>query len=478
MSRVLRRRVAPHLRRTPLPHQSFVIQATEGSPSVALFLEMRLGKTLSIIRWALRFSVARILVVAPLSTLSSWRDELEQEQVHRSTNIIMLVGSKKQRLALFNEYDRGWFLINYEGLRACHALTTSPWDIVILDESTRIRNPRAAITKICLGPLRLHSDRRAIMSGLPAPESPLDYWCQMAFLHGQFLGFRSWWAMRRSLFVNAGFEWYPKAGVIGRIKREVHKRAIVMTRKQAGIGSAKVYERRVVQPTVQQKRLTREIDKDLEATIGTRVLTTKWITTKMIWLARLAGGFDPEQRMVSSTKMRELRSLLLGELKEEQVVVWFRFNRELEVASAWLENAGITHTWMTGETKLAQRHELRLAFNKRKYRVLLMQIKIGRVGLDFSGASTAIYYSTGYDNEDRSQSEDRIIHPKKKEPLLYIDLVTAGSIDEEISQVMRDKRFSSRFFMTRVLERRFGCRSISSAGSVAHTTRRAGGSSR
>jgi SNF2 family DNA or RNA helicase len=73
------------------------------------------------------------------------------------------------------------------------------------------------------------------------------------------------------------------------------------------------------------------------------------------------------------------------------------------------------------------------------------------MGLDFSAASTAIYYSNSLNPEDRLQSEDRIVHPAKREPLLYIDLLTRGSVDEDIHLALQDKGAESKFFLSRVL---------------------------
>jgi len=156
--------------------------------------------------------------------------------------------------------------------------------------------------------------------------------------------------------------------------------------------------------------------------------------------------------LISETKILEVQELLTGELAQDMVVIWFRFNEELAEIMRRLDQWGISAAGITGTTQLNDRKQLVAQFQKQQIRVLCMQLKCGKFGLNTSAASTAIYYSNSYDFEDRAQSEDRILHPSKHEPLLYLDLVTRGTVDDAVVKVLRDKSVTSRTFMTRLLE--------------------------
>ena len=78
-------------------------------------------------------------------------------------------------------------------------------------------------------------------------------------------------------------------------------------------------------------------------------------------------------------------------------------------------------------------------------------MKCGKFGLNLSSSSTAIYFSNGFSHEDRAQSEDRIEHTEKNEPLLFIDLVTRGSSDQRILNLLNQKVKQSRYFYNEVL---------------------------
>lgn len=455
--------------RSLLPHQKQVLYGpggVAGQSAIALFMEMRLGKTLVTIRWARAARPRRILVVAPLSVLAGWVDELHAEDIP-ACRIHTIRGTLKERLAAADRYDYyaddfkknapswpdNWYLVGYESLRATPQLTAYPWDIIVLDESTRIRNPKAQITKLVTNRYA-GVNRRAILSGMPAPEGPLDYFCQMRFLFGSFMGTSNYWAFREKYFHSdeRGWDWTPNRGTLDEVKQAVHRSAVVMTRREAGLGNRKIYERREIEMSPEQKAAHRSILKNFEYD----GLTTQWVVKQQTWLARVAGGFSPDQerpRLLGDGKIKEVVTLLKEELRHEQVVIWFRFNEELRAVEQALERLRVPLAVIVGATPVDTRKAYQQLFRRKRIRVLLMQEKVGQFGLDLSAASTAIYYSNWWDYEVRAQTEDRIEHPTKHEPLLYIDLVTRGSVDPSVVDTLRDKRLTARQFMMKLAER-------------------------
>ena len=67
-------------------------------------------------------------------------------------------------------------------------------------------------------------------------------------------------------------------------------------------------------------------------------------------------------------------------------------------------------------------------------------------------SNVAIYYSNSYSLEERIQSEDRIEHPIKKSSLLFIDLITKNTVDEDVIKTLKIKNLDSKFFQSKLLE--------------------------
>jgi superfamily II DNA or RNA helicase len=199
-----------------------------------------------------------------------------------------------------------------------------------------------------------------------------------------------------------------------------------------------------------QRRAYAEVRKDFQ--FGE--LRTKWATTRMVWLARIAGGFTPSvpPERLTDAKLDELVGLLTGELQHESVVVWFRFNAELAAAFHRLRRERISVAAILGATPPPIRHARRKRFQAGHVRVLLIQLKCGQYGLDCSRASTAIYYSNSYALEERLQSEARIEHASKHDALLYVDLVTRKTVNEAEVRTLRSKKLTASVFTARLID--------------------------
>jgi len=469
--------------RPALPHQVKGIGYCSRFHHPALFMEMRLGKTLVAIRACRKWGVKAVLVLAPLSVLKSWETELKEE----GESWISSPDSDQLDFESPPDGKIAWVLVNFErllaGFKACDNPQDQPedksqerrfrrllarfkrcdyddsprlaawsawesqFDTVIVDESTRIKNPKAMITRLVTTAFR-GADHRAILSGLPNPEGPLDFVEQFRFLHGRFMRAKTYWSFRARNFEPLDYQWVPKPGVRQGIKAEVGRLSFIMSRKEAGIGSKKIYSRRYIQPTTEQTELFDQVEGEYR--LGEQ--ETKYSLVIHSWLGRIAGGHGEDWNVVSERKGREVVTLLEGELRREPALVLFRFNAELRLVAGMLRRARIPFVWITGETSPDERHARRLLFQKGRARVALLQIKVCKYGLDFSRASTSIYYSNSFSLDERRQSEDRIIHPMKKDPLLYIDLLTRDSVDESLSEALRIKGADSSWFLRKFFQ--------------------------
>jgi hypothetical protein len=459
------------------PHQLDAVRYAKSRDAIALFMEMRLGKSPVTIRWAQHHGLRRILLVAPLNTLRGrlqWEGELRRER-QTVTSLPAIPKAKwmgalyrwrkgvgdaviddgfarpgDTTTALIRERRTGWFLANWEAVLHEPSLLQRSWDGIVLDESTRIRSPRAKITKLFLSHTA-HVRHRAILSGLPNPETPLDYFCQFQFLDGHFMGYENYYEFRYRYFLEGfqGWDWYPKKGTRDAIRNYVHDRAFILQRKTAGVGSDKVREVIRIPQNKLQRRTLREASRDFA--VGDR--ETKWATTVHLWMQKIAGGFHPTLEPVELLSEAKLRALCHVAKRHRPVVVWFRFNHEIEFAYQYLQqHSRLRVAYVHGEMKDSKtlRIKRQEQFQRGELDVILLQVKLGRYGWNLSRANTAVYYSNSFEFEDRSQSEDRIIHLTKRTPCLYIDLVTENSADEDVVETLAEKRMNARLFARRL----------------------------
>lgn len=438
-------------------------------PLIALFHEMRLGKTLTTIRWASAIPGSR-LVVAPLAVLYAWERELQMENIKPET----LDAEKRRELAsdldafleVSNQVQNGdgWYLINYEGLietgnktrRGKPKATPSmfailKWQTIILDESACIRNPQAQRTKVCLEMGKV-AKQRAVLSGLPNPEGPLDFFSQMQFVYRSFMGCSNYWEFRATHFILD--EWgnaIPRLGATRLIRQAVRKKASVLSRKEVGLDNIPLVETRHVDFTPEHRKKYDLIERDFEF----EGRETNWSVVKFNWMLQYTGGC-PTEGTGHALKLMELAYLLRSELKGQQFLVWYQFQREGDAIVDRLTNQFNRYKVgrIAGNVSLAKRKRFQRQLERGEIDGLVLQVGCARYGLDLSAASVAIYYTIPSSHDVYGQSRDRIVHPKKKEPLLLVHLLVRNTIDDDIFTVLQDKRTCSRtLFRKRVLTR-------------------------
>lgn len=413
----------PQLRKM-FPHQRRGLTWAESRDRIALFWEMRLGKTLLAIRWAKHRQAFPALVVCPSDILETWQEELHRER----QNYSVCLGYESEPLGV------GWHLTSYDTLRRNQHLQRFPWETVLLDESTAIKNPKAMITKVCLSSFE-NVPNRAILTGTPAPESHLEYFTQMQFLTGELCGFGNFWNFRANMFRSGfnGWKWHPLAGTINRIASEVGRVANTLTRRQAGLDNREVKEVRRLEMPTSLKSVYRHAEEQF--VLGDD--KTMWASVAYTWLVRLAGGCHPSAE--NDYKVKPLIDLMRTDFRKEQVVVWCSFNAEIDRVSQALAKSKISHGIIRGDVKNSDRTAVNGSFQRGKLQVLICQPKCAQFGRDFSAASTSIYFSLPWDLKSYLQSRSRIAHPSKKDTLLTIHLVGRDSVDEDIYKALMVK---------------------------------------
>lgn len=447
------------IRRKAMPHQAKCLQEHCSTRLIALFFDMRLGKSLTAIRWARRYK-SPYLVVCPLSVVQTWIDELKLE----GRIGVALLGPQEQRQETFLqglERGRRWFVTNYEALfipgekDALGNPIPEPswiaevnWPTVLLDESVKIRNGRTITSQVCCDYLS-RAKNKAILSGLPNPEGPLDFFYQFRFLLGSFMGYTNFWEFRHAHFEQYGFKWIPKPESTKLIRKFVHANAAVITRRQVELGGKVTRTCRYVY----LPERSRAAYDELEKYFAYGDVTTKWTVARYAWMRQVASGFPKNDELpVHNRKLDVLVSLLKDELTTEQCLVWYVFDKEGAAIEGALRKADIPVRRISGAVSVESRSQHHRDFRADRFQVLCMQVSCGQYGLDLSNVSTAVYFSEPTSHNEYAQSIDRTVHPQKKNPLFVISLLAADTIEVDIHNALLSKRCTSQTMLDTTME--------------------------
>lgn len=176
-------------------YQQFAVQHIIDHPYAGLFLDMGLGKTVSTltaISYLMYedFEIEKVLVIAPKKVAeNTWSNEIQKWDHLKHLTVSKVLGTEKARKeALKAKADI--YVINRENVAWIVGLyqTAFPFDMVVLDELSSFKSPKAIRFK-ALRMVRPLVKRVVGLTGTPAPRGLIDLWSQLYLLDmGERLG--------------------------------------------------------------------------------------------------------------------------------------------------------------------------------------------------------------------------------------------------------------------------------------------------
>jgi len=488
-------------RHTPYDHQLTALEKGWKAREYAYLMEMGTGKTkVTIDNAAMLYDagkIASVVVIAPKGVYRNWTDkELPTHTpLHLNEGRIVtwsssLTKKKKAEInTLFEPHnDLSWFIINIDAVNTKKGYTvlekflTSRECMLVIDESTIIKSPTAKRTKatVKLGKLARY---RRILTGSPITKSPLDLYSQAEFLNPALLGFSSFYSFRRRYAIMQRRDFGGRAfdQVVGfqnteELQGVLKEFSYRVTKDECLDLPEKIYmPPRPVELTKEQKSAYDDMrrmalvileEEEMEASASAAIV-------QLLRLHQIVCGHltmdDGTVKEFPNNRIKELDSVL--EEATGKVIIWANYRLDIKRISEYLEDkygaeAFVTYfgdtkdaerqeavskfqdvVWKSGEEESYDRAELRqrtgiepVSVEKQSpVKYFLGNTQTGGYGITLTQATTVIYYSNNYDLEKRLQSEDRAHRIGQHHPVVYVDLVCPGTVDQKIISALRSK---------------------------------------
>lgn len=436
--------------------------SSKPSAGFGLLFEMGCGKTLTAIAimGALyrQRKITRVLVVAPSSVCSVWPHDLAAFAAF-PYEVRVLLGEKKQRLEALhsltdypNTANRLLVaVINYEATHRegiFEALDGYAADLIVCDESQRIKNPRAAQSRA----VQMLGDRaacRLILSGTPVQNSVIDLYSQYRFLDPGVFG-ANFYAFRNRYCQMGGYGGHEVVGYqhMDELTRKEHSIALRVTKAECLDLPGQTFVRRYVQLEPAARRLYAQIARASCAELenGEHV-TASIVLTKLLRLMQLTGGFvqadgaDRPQK-AGSAKLDALADILEDYVQEagQKLVVFARFRSEIAAICQLLEQRGIRYGRIDGEVPMDQRGAIVETFQQDPgVKVFVAQIQTAGLGITLHAASAAVFYSLDFNYANYAQALARIHRIGQAHPVTYIHLLAEHTVDEQVLDALERK---------------------------------------
>lgn len=422
--------------------------------------EMGCGKTLTTIAVAGALynlgKIDRVLVVAPTSVCSVWPHDLNQFATF-PWEARVLLGDKKKRLKALNELENWPFkalriaVINYESTHRegiFEALAAYKPDLIVCDESQRIKNPSAAQSK-ALHKLGDAAPFRMILSGTPVQNNAVDLYSQYRFLDPAVYG-ANFYAFKNRYCIMGGYGQHQIVGYrnMDELVEKEHSVAYRVTKEECLDLPQQTFINRYVQFTDTEQAIYEQLRKSsfLELETGENVTATT-ILTMYLRLMQLTGGFltadeSTRPKQVNTAKLDALADIVDDYVVDagKKLVIFARFRAEIAAIENLLRLRKIQYGSIYGDVPMEERGKIVEDFQTNPdTKVFVAQIQTAGLGITLHAASTAVFYSYDYNYANYAQALARIHRIGQRLPVTYIHLVVDGSIDEKILAALENK---------------------------------------
>ena len=485
-------------RMKPYDHQVVGVNALVENQAFALFDEMGAGKTKQVIDaaqvLAARGVIDTVVIIAPADVRGVWFEPRYGEiKKHHWENIEHEVHEFHSKTSnwTYEEVDNPlarikWVITNYEFiirktwrdrlLKLCNEQT-----FLVLDESSMIKNWKAARTKAC-GTIRKKCGRVVLLNGTPIDNSPGDMFSQGNMMDPRILDCVNWWQFRGRYAVLGGFgrlagklivDWQNLGDLQRRFKPYVLRRlkddCLDLPEKMPP-----------VTVSVSLDKATWERYTDLRDDLVTWLSSTDAVVvqhtiTKIMRLSQLTSGFvggieetedderpdflpslEPVSNLVVKDKMavisdEKLRWWLtwIGRRFEEdsktKMIIWARFRPELDrlINETRKKFPHVNIGAIRGAQKKKDRQYaidlLSPETSPNEPCLVFGNSKSGGMGLNLTAANIITRISHEWSLAQRLQSDDRIHRPGQTRVVSYYDVVATGPDGQRtIDHVMID----------------------------------------
>lgn len=393
--------------------------------------EMGLGKTLQAIALCQDFINSNrnnILIIAPVSLLANWNNEL----LKFSPSLTTIIHQGSNRTGFYKD------LINYDVVIISYStavldiglLKRIKWDLVILDEAQNLKNPMSERAKVLS---TLNRENTLLITGTPFENHITDIWSLYNFILPGFLG-----------DLNT-FKKNVSDDIIGASFIEPIISPLLLRRRVTDVELCLPEKIIIPQPIYMS-----EYECDLYEEERNYLLNSanKSFSLPLIQKLRMLCThpkllIEDEIEPTCSYKYQRLCELLQEIIiREEKAIIFTSYKKMFKIFENDLAKRFSVPIWsINGDTEVQERQKIVEQFNKLPNSgVLCLNPKAAGVGLNITGANHVIHYNLEWNPALEDQSTARAYRNGQKKTVFVYRLFYKNTIEEAVNEKLFSKR--------------------------------------
>lgn len=458
-----------HYGTSPYKHQDDEFVKSREVEYYALFWEMGTGKSKPVVdtsAWLfLKGEIDGVLLVSDKGAYLNWfyeevpkhmPAEIPYRMAYHGAYLRKSEQRKLEEIMVAQDDVLDIMCINVEALSsskgylAAERFLKAHYALMVIDESTSIKNPKADRTKACWK-LATYTNYRRIMTGTPITQSPLDLFAQCQFLKPGVLGFTSYTAFRSyyAMMMQMSFGTRSFQKIIGyrnldQLTAAIQPFSSRILKSECLDLPEKVYETVYVEQTPEQRAAYEQLRDVALLQFEQGLLTSTSALTTINKLHQINCGHvkldDGTEVDIPSNRV----NYLLGLLEEVQgkAIIWCCFQRDVELVMDAIvshRNDGYPVHYYGKTADDARRRAIDNFTRDERCKWFVGTAATGGKSITLVQSHVTIYYSNSYNLEDRLQSEDRNHRIGQTNKVTYIDLVCPHTVDAKILRALKLK---------------------------------------
>jgi len=430
---------------TPETYQESTLKWMQDRDSAALWMDCGLGKTVTtltaLVDWFGNLEVKGVLIVAPLRVARiTWPMEIEKWSHTKGLTFSLIHGDKGKAMAK----PATIYLINYEGLIWLAGELKKmkpekwPFDAIVFDESTKMKNARSKRFK-AFKPLLPHFKKRIGLTGTPMPKGLLDLFGQCYCLDaGERLG-KAVTAFENRYFESdfMGYTLTPRPGAEKIIHEKVADLAVQLKSKD---------HLDLIPPVIEDVELSLDskdkvgyaaLERDFFIELGdtsVEAFNAAALTNKCLQYASGAMYHDIDSSVRETIHIHDKKIKALQKIREmhkgEPVILAYNFQHEAERLKGIYPDAVHLKSGMKDSEELA----IQKRWDKGLIKELIVHCQSAGHGLNLQyGGRIIIWLSLNWSYELYYQLNKRVDRKgQNKQPLIY-RLIVSDTLEEAVA---------------------------------------------
>ncbi len=407
--------------------------------------DMGLGKTVTLI--ALHLERARrepTLVVCPASLLGNWQREITR--FAPGVPVRRFHGPDRTLDGL----DGGFVLTTYGTMRsAAPTLAEQRWGMVVADEAQHVKNPHSATAKA----LRtIPAPARVALTGTPVENNLSELWALLDWTTPGLLGPLKSFRARHARAVETGED----EQAVERLARLV--RPFLLRRKKSDPGIVpelppKTETDHPVPLTREQAALYEAVVRESMTAIetaqgmGRRGLVLKLLTS-LKQICDHPALYLKEEHAPAGDRLaaRSGKLALLDELldtvlaEDNSALVFTQYVGMARLITRHLAERAVPVDLLHGGTPVPERERMVDRFQSGAVPVLVLSLKAAGTGLNLTRAGHVVHFDRWWNPAVEEQATDRAYRIGQTQPVQVHRLVTEGTVEDRIAEMLRSKR--------------------------------------